>query len=98
MIVQNVIYPGISEEEKELFFRGNALTDKNGILHLQAGERIVFDTYMNVFDAGIWREYTGIQIGKSFSRHVEMEEFLCIVFMRGCEHWFRSKKSVIVRM
>lgn len=60
MIVQNIIYPEISEEEKELFFRGNALTDKNGILHLQAGERIVFDTYMNVFDAGIWREYTGI--------------------------------------
>ena len=56
MIVQNIIYPEISEEEKELFFRGNALTDKNGILHLQAGERIVFDTYMNVFDAGIWRE------------------------------------------
>ena len=42
MIVQNIIYPEISEEEKELFFRGNALTDKNGILHLQAGERIVF--------------------------------------------------------
>ena len=60
MIVQNIIYPEVSEEEKELFFRGNALTDKNGILHLQAGERIVFDTYMNVFDAGIWREYTGI--------------------------------------
>ena len=39
MIVQNIIYPEISEEEKELFFRGNALTDKNGILHLQAGER-----------------------------------------------------------
>ena len=60
MIVQNIIYPEISEEEKELFFRGNALTEKNSILHLQAGERIVFDTYMNVFDAGIWREYTGI--------------------------------------
>lgn len=66
MIVQNVIYPEISEEEKELFFRGNALTDKNGILHLQAGERIVFDTYMNVFDAGIWREYTGITNWKIF--------------------------------
>ena len=39
-----------------------------------------------------------LQIGRFLSRHVEMEEFLCIVFMRGHEHWFRSKKSVSVKM
>ena len=83
MIVQNIIYPEISEEEKELFFRGNALTDKNGILHLQAGEKNCFDTYMNVFDAGSGENIQALQIGRFLSRHVEMEEFLCIVFYEG---------------
>lgn len=61
MILQSVIFPEPVCWEPELYFhsRGDVLTREDSVL-LDREAVVRSDSYMNLFDAGCWRRYTGI--------------------------------------
>lgn len=60
MKLQSFILPGGVCEEKEVFFRSEGSVEMGGDGSLYMGSRSCFssDTYMNLFDATLWKRYT----------------------------------------
>lgn len=55
MRIQNIVFPEKIDEKKELFYRGEL-----NLQNKKIDKMVRFDTYMNFFDAGTWKRYTGI--------------------------------------
>ena len=61
MILQKIVWQQQAVEETELFYKvRNGIQSGEKIL-LSAGGKVDFCTYMNIFSAEKWKEYTGIK-------------------------------------
>lgn len=61
VVLQSVLYTDEVCKEKEIFYRssGNVKLE-NDYLILEKNAAIITDTYMNIFDAALWKRYTPI--------------------------------------
>lgn len=59
-----------------MYFRtkGEVYFEK-GYIYLRPQAKITTNTYMNLFDIAVWREYTGIRQWKLDFKSKELEEF-----------------------
>lgn len=61
MILQKIVWQQQAVEEPELYYKvANGIQSGEKIL-LSAGGKVDFCTYMNIFSAEKWKEYTGVQ-------------------------------------
>lgn len=61
MILQKIVWQQQAVEESELYYKvANGIQSGEKIL-LSAGGKVDFCTYMNIFSAEKWKEYTGVQ-------------------------------------
>lgn len=62
MVVQSFVFPNSVCAEKELYFRTNEnVYFENEQIYMYPNGKLTTDTYMNLFDAAVWKKYTGIQ-------------------------------------
>lgn len=61
MILQNIIYPNECCLEKEIYYQAKVdIIQKDGIVIVPKNTNISFLSYMNMFDADLWKKYTNI--------------------------------------
>lgn len=60
MVLQSLAFPDEVCCENSIYFRTDGKIN-GGKIALKAGQTITSDTYMNIFDMGFWRKYTGIE-------------------------------------
>ena len=87
MILQKIVWNQQSVEEPELYYKlKNGIKSESGIL-LNAGGEADFLTYMNIFSAEKWKEYTGVQsitLSITFEGKIKVFVFNCKNFVKHC--------------
>lgn len=59
--MQAVVFPSDICADTELYFRANEkVSFEKEHIHMLPNGKLTTDTYMNLFDASVWRKYTGI--------------------------------------
>lgn len=61
MKLQNIVIPDIVDDTLPLYIRSEEVNLYNGKLYLEENETFQTDTYMNIFDIGLWKKYTIVQ-------------------------------------
>lgn len=61
MVLQNILWDEVTEETKELYYRGQGKIYFQEKIVLAPGTSFVTDTYMNLFDIEIWGKYTTVE-------------------------------------
>ena len=61
MILQNIIWKDATEENRELYYRGNEIKCFKEKMVIISGGVLSTDTYMNLLDIETWRKYTTLE-------------------------------------